>query len=209
MVFPDTSPILNYDRAPLERRSPVNPEVESALPPSRLEGAADLPEELVRIADVLFRALPTMYRPPWPARFLAAARPDADLSLVYPAYFAWLLGRELPAHCRGGGNSPAGRLCRAAAGFHARAAAGDKDVWLGANGMSEWRDELTLDNPSDEMRAADAARDSVQLYDPRHGRTALIGNASSATRGAIAVVGGKLGAILRMSDKLVELMAAA
>ena len=49
-----------------------------------------IPEALARLEDVIFEGLPNGKAKAWPAAFLAAIRPGADLSLVQWKFLHWL-----------------------------------------------------------------------------------------------------------------------
>ncbi len=50
-----------------------------------------IPRAIARLEDGLFESLPVELAMEWPQRFLAAIRPGADLSMVLPRFFLWLL----------------------------------------------------------------------------------------------------------------------
>src|ERR1700679_923662 len=50
-----------------------------------------IPRGLARLEDGLFESLPIAAAMEWPQRFLASIHPGADLSLVLPRFFVWLL----------------------------------------------------------------------------------------------------------------------
>src|SRR6185436_2310042 len=60
-----------------------------------LAGEIGVPVSLIYIQDSFFEALPDELSQTWPERFLDAIQPGADLSMVIPEFFYWLL-QEAP-----------------------------------------------------------------------------------------------------------------
>ena len=58
---------------------------------SRYSLELGIPAEIAYLEDSCFEAMPPELAKKWPARFLSAIRPGADLSRVYDLWCAWML----------------------------------------------------------------------------------------------------------------------
>ncbi len=59
--------------------------------PAAYQTELGIPQALAMLEDGLFESMPLDLAMAWPESFLAAIKPGADLSLVLPRFFVWLL----------------------------------------------------------------------------------------------------------------------
>ena|SRR3990167_1851199 len=58
---------------------------------AQYESEWEIPEVLAHLEDAIFEGLPETDAQEWPERFLAAIKPGADLSIVWPRFAVWML----------------------------------------------------------------------------------------------------------------------
>jgi hypothetical protein len=167
-----------------------------------------IPEELAHLEDHFFESLPVGIAKKWPARFLSAINPGADLSRVYDLWSAWNLidplhgvivcvtndflevqkiVRETAEACLSGHRIDFAEAARAAGAAGA--------AWAARAAGAAW--------------AAEAAGAAWAAWAAEAARAARAARAAEAARAAGAARAARAAYYNKSSDKLIELLEAA
>jgi hypothetical protein len=114
-----------------------------------------IPTVLARLEDRLFEVLYATgnvdLAKAWPERFLSAAKPGADLSLVWPKFAVWLLSDAAAGVIRFAKREATKAAIEGVSALYLRWAAGDKPA------TSEWESARKIADAAADADAADAA----------------------------------------------------
>ena len=172
---------------------------------SRGPAEIGIPTELMELNDFVFESLPRRSEAQmgWPERFLSAARPGADLRLVWDRFTLWILTEEHPDR---------GEHCARIGALFARRVAGDEPT------QEEWDRAARAAGAASDARAAwdaqaalaaTAAWSARAARDARDAWTAWTARAARDDWAAVAAVAAWDAPISRMADKLIHLIEAA
>jgi hypothetical protein len=87
-----------------------------------------IPQVLARLEDRIFEGLPNAVAKDWPLRFMAAIRPGAELSKVWPQFAAWLLVDDAHGVIRFAKTDEQRDVMRDIAGLYLKGET-DREVW--------------------------------------------------------------------------------
>ena len=188
-----------------------------------------IPEVLAWLEDAIFEGMPVVASRRWPGRFLAAPKPGADLSLVWPRFVVWMLKSDDLGLLRIAGRAGKSSIAQVVA-LHLRTIQGDHpspEEWSAAvlaaesaegsaKGSAEGSASRLAALSAGLSAAVSAPTSSSRMDGWRAARHAAGSAARSAAWGnsvlpewSAAVTTAVSAAYLKMADRLVALMAEA
>jgi hypothetical protein len=161
------------------------------------ESELGIPRVLAHLEDRLFESMPNAKAMEWPEQFLAAIKPGADLSLVWPQFAVWMLTDPQYGVLQYATTEQTRKSIGAVADLYAREATGETVP------ETEWRAAAAAADAAADAayRAADAAADAAYR--------AAAAAADAAYRAAAAWDSAYEARALVFSEKLLELLKAA
>jgi len=168
---------------------------------SNYESELGVPVVLAHLEEHLFERLPKENARLWPEQFLAAIRPGADLSMVWPKFAIWLLVDPADGVVKFAKNAAP---IQAVANLYQRRIAGDEPS------ITEWKSARQAAYAAYAAAAAYAAYAAAAYAAAAAAYAdAAYAAAYAAAAYAAAYAAAEQAAIIRQSEKLLELLRAA